>query len=69
MGPCLVCDGELSGAGVSGLVIAVLACFVSEEGFAGLEWSAPNVSHEKKGSSINQVSVCCVVALTNCLAA
>ena len=53
MGPRLVCDGEFSGAGVSG---PVLACFVSDEGFVGLEWSAPNVSHEK-GSSINQVSV------------
>ena len=53
MGPRLVCDGEFSGAGVSG---PVLACFVSDEGFVGLEWSAPNVSHEK-GSPINQVSV------------
>ena len=53
MGPRLVCDGEFSGAGVSG---PVLACFVSDEGFVGLEWSAPNVSHEK-GSSINQASV------------
>ena len=51
--PRLVCDGEFSGAGVSG---PVLACFVSDEGFVGLEWSAPNVSHEKS-SSINQVSV------------
>ena len=51
--PRLVCDGESSGAGVSG---PVLACFVSDEGFVGLEWSAPNVSHEK-GSPINQVSV------------
>ena len=53
LGPRLVCDGEFSGAGVSG---PVLACFVSDEGFVGLEWSAPNVSHEK-GSPINQVSV------------
>ena len=53
MCPRLVCDGEFSGGGVSG---PVLACFVSDEGFVGLEWSAPNVSHEK-GSSINQVSV------------
>ena len=51
--PRLVCDGEFSGAGVSG---PVLACFVSDEGFVGLEWSAPNVSHEKS-SPINQVSV------------
>ena len=51
--PRLVCDGEFYGAGVSGPVIA---CFVSDEGFVGLEWSAPNVSHEK-GSPINQVSV------------
>lgn len=34
----------------------------------GLEWSAPNVSHEK-GSSINQVSVVLWHSLTNCLAA
>ena len=53
MCPRIVCDGEFSGAGVSG---PVLACFVSDEGFVGLEWSAPNVSHEK-GSPINQVSV------------
>ena len=53
MCPRLVCDGEFSGAGVSG---PVLACFVSDEGFVGLEWSAPNVSHEKSPSN-NQVSV------------
>ena len=51
--PRIACDEEFSGAGVSG---PVLACFVSDEGFVGLEWSAPNASHEK-GSSINQVSV------------
>jgi len=34
----------------------------------GLEWSAPNVPHEK-GSSINQVSVMLWHSLTNCLAA
>ena len=45
-----------------------LVCFVGDEGFVGLEWSAPNVPHEK-GSSINQVSVMLWHSLTNCLAA
>ena len=64
-GPRFVCDGGFSWDGMSG---SFLACFVGDEGFVGLEWSAPNVPHEK-GSSINQVSVMLWHSLTNCLAA